>query len=191
MHKFVAVASGVVWSIAVPPVSAEPLLRMHTSYYYVDGPSATVLAAQIDQNGPPGADGRRHAGKTRWDVQWKLRHEQHGVTCAMKEVAVAVGIAQTLPKWRSEAKGAAALKTRWQQFFDALRRHEDGHKGHGLAAGKEIEVALLAAKPASNCEDLAAAANSAAEAIVKKYRKLDEDYDRKTDHGRSQGASLL
>ena len=191
MHKIVAVACGAVWSIAVPPVSAEPLVRMHASYYYVDGPSAAVLAARIDQNGPPGADGKRYPGKTKWDVQWKFRHEQHGVTCTMKEVAVAVGIAQTLPKWHGEPKGAAALKTRWQQFVDALKRHEDGHKDHGLAAGKEIEAALLAANPASNCEDLAVSANSAAETIVKKYQKLDEDYDRKTDHGRSQGATLL
>ena len=177
--------------IAAPSVSAEPLMRLHTSYYYVDGPSATLLAAQIDQNGPPGADGKRHAGKTKWDVQWKFKHEQHGATCSMKEVAVAIGVAQTLPKWRNEAKGAVALKIRWQQFVDGLKRHEDGHKNHGLAAGKEIEAALLGAKPASNCEDLAAAANSAAEAIVTKYQKLDQDYDRKTGHGRSQGATLL
>jgi len=191
MNKNVLVACATVWSIAAPPVLAEPLVRMHTSYYYVDGPSATVLAAQIDQNGPSGPDGKRYAGKTKWDVQWKFKHEQHGGTCEMKEVAVAVGVAQTLPKWRSEKKGVAALKTRWQQFTDALKRHEDGHKDHGIAAGKEIEAALLAAKPASNCEDLAASANSPADAIVKKYQKLDQEYDRKTGHGRSEGAVLL
>jgi len=125
MNKNVLLACASVWSIAAPPVSAEPLVRVHTSYYYVDGPSATVLAAQIEQNGPPGADGKRYAGKTKWDVQWKFKHEQSGVTCEMKEVAVAVGVAQTLPRWRSEKKGVAALKTRWQQFSDALKRHED------------------------------------------------------------------
>jgi len=191
MNKNVLLAFVSAWSIAAPPVSAEPLMRVHTSYYYVDGPSATVLAAQIEQKGPPDADGKRYAGKTKWDVQWKFKHEQHGVTCEMKEVAVAVGVAQTLPRWRSEKKGVAALKTRWQQFTDALKRHEDGHKDHGVAAGREIEAALLAAKPASNCEDLAARANSAADAIVKKYQKLDQEYDRKTGHGRSEGAVLL
>ena len=191
MHKSVAAAGGVLWFITSAPAAADPLIRMHTSYYYVDGTSASVLAAQIDQNGPPDAGGKRYAGKTKWDVQWKFKHEQQGVTCAIKGVAVAVGIAQTLPRWRGEAKGAPALKTRWRQFVDALTRHEDGHKQHGLAAGKEIETALLAAKPASNCEDLTVAANSAAEAIVKRYQKLDEDYDRKTEHGRSQGATLL
>lgn len=191
MRKSVVAAWGVLGFITAAPVPADPLIRMHTSYYYVDGSSATVLAAQIDQNGPPDAGGKRYAGITKWDVQWKFKHEQQGVACTMKGVAVAVGIAQTLPKWRGEAKGAPALKTRWQQFADALARHEDGHKQHGLAAGKEIEAALLAAKPASNCEDLAVAANSAAEAIVKRYQKLDEDYDHKTGHGRSQGATLL
>ncbi|HWH47226.1 MAG TPA: DUF922 domain-containing protein [Burkholderiales bacterium] len=191
MVKRMAAAWGVLWFIAAAPVPAEPLTRIHTSYYYVDGPSASVLAAQIDQAGPAGADGRRYPGKTKWDVQWKFKHEQQGVTCIMKQVAVAIGIAQTLPRWRGEAKGTAALKIRWRQFVEALARHEDGHKQHGLAAGREIETALIAAKPAGNCEDLAAAANGAAEAIVKKYQDLDEDYDRKTAHGRSQGATLL
>jgi predicted secreted Zn-dependent protease len=71
-----------------------------------------------------------------------------------------------------------------------LKRHEDGHKEHGLKAGKEIEAAVLAVKPASNGEDLGAAANAAA-AIVAKCQALDEEYDRKTDHGRNQGAALL
>jgi predicted secreted Zn-dependent protease len=191
MNKNVLLACATVWSMAPPPVASEPLVRVHTSYYYVDGPSATVLAAQIEQNGPPGADGKRYAGKTKWDVQWKFKHEQRGVTCEMKEAAVAVGVAQTLPRWRDEKKGVAALKARWRQFSDALKRHEDRHKDHGLAAGREIEAALLAAKPASNCEDLATSANSAADAIVKKYQKLDQEYDAQTGHGRSEGAVLL
>jgi len=173
------------------PAVAEPLVRLHTSYYYIDGPSATVLAAQLDQNGPPEGDGKRYAGKTRWDVQWKFRHEQQGTVCAMKDVAVAVGVAQTLPRWRGEDKGAAALKARWTRFIEALRRHEDGHKEHALKAGRQIEAAVLAVGPASNCEDLGAAANAAAQAIVTKYQALDEEYDRKTDHGRNQGATLL
>jgi predicted secreted Zn-dependent protease len=173
------------------PVSGEPLVRLHTSYYYIDGPSATVLAAQLDQNGPVGADGVHYAGKTRWDIQWKFKHEQKGTACSMTEVAVAVGIAQTMPKWRGQEKGASGLKALWTKFIAALQRHEDGHKENGLKAGREIEAAVLGIKPASNCEDLAAAANAAADAIVTKYRTLDEAYDRKTDHGRNQGATLL
>jgi predicted secreted Zn-dependent protease len=190
MRKMI-IACAVLIAMPVAPAAGEPLVRMHTSYYYIDGPSATVLAAQLDQNGPPEADGKRHAGKTRWDVQWKFRHQQQATGCSMKEVSVAVAIAQTLPRWRGEDKGAAALRARWTKFLEALQRHEAGHKEHALKAGKEIEAAVAAVKPASNCEDLSAAANVAADAIVAKYRALGEDYDRTTDHGRSQGATLL
>ena len=173
------------------PAAGEPLVRLHTSYYYIDGASATVLAAQLDQNGPVGSDGKHYAGRTRWDIQWKFRHEQKGTACSMTDVAIAVGIAQTMPKWRGEEKGAAGLKALWTKFAEALQRHEDGHKEHGMRAAKEIEAAVLAVKPASNCEDLELAANTVAQAVLTKYQALDEDYDRKTDHGRNRGATLL
>lgn len=173
------------------PVAAEPVSRVHTSFYYIDGTSATMLAAQIEKKGPPGPGERRFAAHTKWNIQWKFRHVQEGVTCSMKDSAVLVGIAQTMPRWRGEGQGAAALNTRWQKFIEALKRHEDVHKEHGIKAGGEIEKALLTVQPHSNCEDLARAANAVAEEIVKKYQKLDEEYDRKTDHGRTEGVTLI
>jgi predicted secreted Zn-dependent protease len=83
------------------------------------------------------------------------------------------------------------LKDAWTKFAEALQRHEDGHKENGMKAAKEIESAVLATKPGSNCEDVEAKANAAAVAIVEKYQALDEEFDRKTDHGRNQGATLL
>jgi predicted secreted Zn-dependent protease len=109
----------------------------------------------------------------------------------MKEAAVLIGVAQTMPRWRGEAQGGAALKARWQKFVAAVRRHEDVHKDNAIKAGTEIETMLLSVKPHSNCEDLARTADAAAEEIVRKYQKLDEEYDRKTRYGRSQGATLL
>ena len=173
------------------PAAGEPLVRLHTSFYYIDGTSATVLAGQLDQHGPAGSDGKRYPARTRWDIQWKFKHEQKGTVCSMTDVAIAVGVAQTMPKWRGEEKGATGLKALWTKFAEALQRHEDGHKEHGMKAAKEIEAAVLAVKPASNCEDLELAANTAAQTVVMKYQALDEEYERKTDHGRNQGATLL
>lgn len=180
-----------VFTMASLPASAEPVTRLHTSYYYIDGSSATLLAGQIEQKGPPAADGKRKPALTKWNIQWKFRHAQEGVSCAMKEAAVLVGVAQTLPRWRGEAQSAGALKARWLKFVEAVKRHEDRHKDHAVRAGAEIEAALLAVKPHSNCEDLARSANAAAEEIVRKFQKLDEDYDRDTGFGRTQGAALI
>ena len=60
-----------------------------------------------------------------------------------------------------------------------------------MKAGKEIEAAMLAVKPAGNCEDLESAANVRAQEVVARYKSVDEAYDRKTDHGRREGVTLL
>jgi predicted secreted Zn-dependent protease len=166
-------------------------VRLHTSYYYIDGPSATVLSAQLDKNGPVGADGNRHPARTRWDIKWKLQPVQHGTTCVIDEAAVVIGIALTLPKWRGEEKGPTSLKTRWTKFIQSLQRHEEVHKQHGVQAGTDIEAALRAVEPASNCENLESRANHAAQKIVSKYQRLDEEYDRQTAYGRTEGGTLL
>ncbi len=189
MRNIFFASLALLWMPAFPAI-AEPTLRTHINNYFINGTSATVLAAQINQNGPQAADGKRYAGRTRWDVQWKLRYLQQGTLCTIKEATVAVGVAQTLPQWRGEPDGAAALRAQWQSFMAALVRHENAHRDHALKAGKEIETAILVVKPAGNCEDLGLAANAVAEAILAKFQALDLQFDRKTDHGRNQGAAL-
>jgi predicted secreted Zn-dependent protease len=191
MSKMFAVFPLALVSLLSLPAVAEPLARMHASYYYIEGGSAAVLAGQMDKAGPVGPDGEHHPARTKWEVQWKFKREQQGVACVIGDAAVVVGVAQMFPKWRGEAKGPSALRSRWKQFEDALRSHEDRHKQHAIQAGKDIEAAIRSAKPAGNCEDLDTAANAAAEKIVEKYRKLDEDYDRKTRYGGTEGAALL
>jgi predicted secreted Zn-dependent protease len=64
MRKILFACAALILMPAVP-AGGEPLVRMHTSYYYIDGPSATVLAAQLDQIGPVGSDGNHYPGRTR------------------------------------------------------------------------------------------------------------------------------
>jgi predicted secreted Zn-dependent protease len=56
-------ACAVLITMPVVPAAGEPLVRMHTSYYYIDGPSATVPAGQLDQNGPPETDRKTDHGR--------------------------------------------------------------------------------------------------------------------------------
>ena len=190
MRNIFLASLALLWMPAFAAI-AEPTVRSHTNSYFISGASATVLAAQINQKGPQAADGKRYAGRTRWDVQWKLRFLQQGTLCSIKEATVAVGVAQTLPQWRGERDGPATLRAQWRSFMAALVSHENTHLDHAQKAGKEIEAAILAVKPASNCEDLGLAANAVAEAIVAKYQALDLEFDRKTGHGLKQGAALL
>ncbi|MGH8629875.1 MAG: DUF922 domain-containing protein, partial [Burkholderiales bacterium] len=143
-----------------------------------------AAADRADQSEGPCVDGKRHPSRTKWDIQWKFRHNVHGEACRMEEVAVAIGITTTRPRWRGEADGPAALRGRWKELMRAVDRNQVYHRGQAVRAGREIESALANSRPAASCDALTQAANEAAKTILEKYRLASEEHDRRTDYGR-------
>ncbi len=170
---------------------AEPSTRMGASYYYIEGASALILTAQLDTNGPKGPDGRHHPALTKWDVQWRFRHNMAGDVCKMEKVAVLVGVTAIKPRWRGEKDGAAALRERWKSMSEAIDRNEAFHKQQALEAGRKIEAALNQLEPAATCEALTEAANKIATEILAGHKKASRDYDQSNDYGRKNGVSLI
>ena len=181
----------VVALVLAGPVQADPVVRQQTSYYYIDGRSALVLSEQINQKGPMGEDGARHPARTRWEVQWKFRHNMHDGVCRMEQVAVAVGVNTIRPRWRSEKSGPAELRNRWQKLVRAVERNQEFHKQQATRAGKEIEAALLAMPPVDDCDTLTERANQAASALLTKHQSASAQHDRDTDYARKDGAALI
>ena len=170
---------------------AEPSTRMGASYYYIEGASALILTAQMDTKGPEGPDGRRHPALTKWEVQWRFRHNMAGDVCKMEKVAVLVGVTAIKPRWRGERDGAAALRERWKRMSEAIDRNEAYHKGQALEAGRKIEAALNQLEPAETCEALTEAANQVATEILAEHKKASRDYNQGNDYGRKSGVSLI
>lgn len=182
-------ATGLV--VLAAPSAAEPLVRMSTSYYYIEGGSALILTEQIKRKGPVGIDGNRHVSRTKWNVQWKFRHNVRDDKCQIDEATVAVGINATRPRWRGEKTGPASLKRRWELMIEAVERGEEHHKRQATLAGNEILTALETLPPARNCQVLIETANRMANKILGKYQAASEAYDIRTEHGRKDGASLI
>lgn len=170
---------------------AEPTSRIGASYYYIEGSSALVLIAQMDKKGPIGVDGRNHPARTKWDVQWRFRHNMHDGVCKMEKVSVVVGMTTIRPRWREEAEGPPSLKKRWKQLIEAVDRNESYHKQQALGAGNKIEQVLTALAPKKTCEALTEAANSVATEILGTHQSESRDYDLRTDYGRKNGVSLI
>lgn len=173
------------------PLHGEPLTRQQTSYYYIEGRSALLLTEQMNRKGPLGADGEHHPARTKWEVQWKFRHNIHAGVCKMEEVAVAVGVNTIRPRWREEKNGPAELRNRWQRLLQAVERNQAFHRQQAGRAGQEIEQALKKMQPAKTCEELTAQANETASKLLEKYRAASDEHDRKTAYGRKDGASLI
>jgi len=190
LHTILAMATGVLVMVAGIAL-AEPTSRIGTSYYYIEGNSALVLTAQMDNKGPADADGRHHRAYTKWSVHWRFRHNIHDGVCQMEKVSVLVGITAIRPRWRDEKQGSAALQERWNQMIDAIDRNEAYHKQQAMAAGREIEAALNNLHPTQSCEAMTDAANETASSILEKHKRASYEYDRSTDYGRKNGVSLI
>jgi predicted secreted Zn-dependent protease len=170
---------------------AEPITRFGSSYYYVEGSSALVLTAQMENKGPADSDGRHHIAYTKWSVQWRFRHNMSDGVCKMEKVSVLVGVTAVRPRWRDEKKGAASLKKRWKQMIEAIDRNEAHHKQEALEAGKQIEDALNTLQPTKTCEELTDTANRVASGILEKHKKASYEYDKSIDYGRKNGVTLM
>ncbi len=156
--------------------------------YAIRGSSAAELRVEMNAKGPLGGDGRRHDRYTRWQISWRYGYRSGAGRCEIDRVHTEVTVTMTLPSWINEAAVPAGLRAQWRRYLDALETHEKGHARNGLDAAQEIDRAIAALAPLASCDALGTAANAAGNNIIRKYNQRDLDYDRTTDHGRTQGA---
>lgn len=167
---------------------AEVTLREDTRHYTIRGATAAELRGEMDAKGPRGGDGRRYDGYTRWHVAWRYRYRTQGGQCFIDRVATTVDVTFTMPQWANEGFGSTELRRRWRQYLVALQQHENGHRRHGVEAAGEIDRGIAGLAPRASCESLGAAADALGHQVIRQYNQRDLDYDRTTDHGRTQGA---
>ncbi|WP_144391533.1 DUF922 domain-containing protein [Pleionea sediminis] len=79
----------------------------------------------------------------------------------------------------------------WEQWYPKLAIHEEGHGKLAKDIAHRIDKEILALEPKSSCEILKAEANGIGHRLTKELSKANKEYDRETDHGLTQGASIL
>jgi predicted secreted Zn-dependent protease len=193
LENFVAPAAATHQSPFIPATTGSQSgalpVSVHYNYYTIRGISDTELRSQMTQQGPlDSLEGRRYDANTAWTVQWSYRYKSIGHQCAIASVKTRVNVTFTLPKWQPVPAASRSLITEWNQYLAALQTHEDGHKNHGVAAGQEVMKMLSHFPPGASCQNVGAAANKAAQQIVRRYNQKDIEYDRLTQHGFTQGA---
>jgi predicted secreted Zn-dependent protease len=100
-------------------------------------------------------------GYAEWRVNWSS-------TCNVN-----LRITYTYPRWANREKASPKLRARWDRFIANLITHEKGHGTHGRNAAAEIDKTACAKDPVG---------------IAKRWSNQDVIYDRKTNHGETQGA---
>lgn len=169
------------------PLHASPLIEISEEYYEIDGQTELQLRDQMNEKRPLD-HGEPFDAKTVWFVKWHYNYQGKKEGCQITETEVRANITYHLPLWSNEDEANKELQDHWKRYQKHLLEHERGHARNGQKAAREIETMLNNLAPFSSCPLLEEMANKRASDIIVSHHAWDLEYDRQTQHGRTQGA---
>lgn len=174
-------------ALLAAPAVAELQTDLERRDYRVSLRQGESLAAALDRASPVRRRGLVYHGSTQWQVQWRFWWRQDASGCAIERVRTEVSVHMRLPR----LSGANdQQRQRFELYLTALEAHEMGHYNLAVLAGKAVEQRLQALPAAADCAALETRANEAGHRLLEDFRAREADYDRRTNHGQSQGAWL-
>ncbi len=190
IYILLALAAAAGCAAAPSATPAPDDVAVHTDYVYypITGSTAEELRTEMDHLGPTDPDGTHHDAYTQWHVTWRYAYSTLDDRCTIGPIQVSVQVTFTLPQWEPPPDAPPELIDRWNAYLDALRRHENGHREIGMAAGQAIYQALGRLPSYAACDELERTADAAGEQILDQHRQRELDYDQATNHGATQGA---
>jgi predicted secreted Zn-dependent protease len=160
-----------------------------TNYYSVTGTTLVDIRQSINRSRPwkgkPEAD-----AVTDWRVEWRFTVAPTRNGCRCSSFSTTTAITVTMPRWTVPLDVAPEIKKRWERYLQALGQHEAGHAQLARAAAVDLHRRLNSLGEQSDCDGLRNQINEAGQAVIEEYRKRERDYDEKTRHGATQGATL-
>ena len=147
----------------------------------------TLLEA-LNRASPIREDDSVYHGYTRWNVRWNYRwwREPNG-RCRITSVTTTASGEITLPELETTEP---RIQQRFDTYLENLRTHELGHFAFGQRAAQKIDRGILGLPEHSSCPELEARANALGHEILNAAIAEERAYDKRTGHGRTQGAYL-
>ncbi len=179
------------WGCGSPRASlSDPLppgltLETHEAFYGITGSSAEELAAAMRRLGPE-VRGTRVPGATSQEVSFDYQVCRTGPDCRIRAIQVRLEMTTTLPEWLNPSAAPAELREQWEEFAEAVRRHEEVHKVISLTGAHDLLRKISSISPRS-CAELDRRTQAVADASVQHFATENARYDRDTVGGRSDG----
>ena len=151
-------------------------------YYDVRGADINSVTASM-------MSGREFAGRTYWNLSYEYNARSQPGGCKADSVMTKLELRMSLPRWTPPAGVSGDMVDRWQRFIAALQLHEEGHLENAKNLERSARGALLAVS-APDCGALNAALRARFDQVLERGRAEDRDYDQRTGHGKTQGATL-
>jgi predicted secreted Zn-dependent protease len=160
---------------------------MTTNYYKVYGVTAREVRESINRL-KPWKGHRSMDAQTDWTVRTKYSVGESGGVSRVQSFETETAITITMPVWSPPPAAAEGLTNRWQKYFTALLRHENGHAATALKAAAEVRRRAGAIREGPTDQELTRKISDTVDAVLKEFREKEDEYDKQTRHGLEQGA---
>jgi predicted secreted Zn-dependent protease len=169
---------------------AEPDVKTSFIFYDIFPISTLDFDKEMRKRSPIKNNEQKFNAYTDWHVKWDFRWKEKNGGCIITKANTSLSVTYRLPRIAKDHPTPPNVRQSFKNYYTALLKHEKNHMRSGLSAAREIENALLNLGYFETCDQLDTSANATANKIVSKYNEQDKEYDRKTEHGKTEGADI-
>lgn len=156
-----------------------------TEYYSITGSTLSELGLQMQQKGPNG-----FVGYTYYSLSYNYKTRPSDNGCVLSNSDVDIEWTFTMPKWENIADAPIEMQQSWKTFYDALWRHEQGHKAISQAMYSKVSREFYRARRQNNCADFAGVLANIRSLAKAEAVSENAEYDARTNHGINEGVVL-
>ena len=169
--------------------AAQNTVQWTTNFYTVTGETLREVHESLRQKRPWG-DRPSVDGMTEWQLEWRFTVAPAEGGCRLSGFGTKTIILTTLPRWNAPAGASPLLRSTWSNYVYALGLHEAGHAAIAFAAAADLQKQAKTNSAGPDCSTLQQNLNALGQRVLEEYRRRDDQYDERTDHGATQGARL-
>jgi predicted secreted Zn-dependent protease len=159
------------------PASADPEIKVTTSYYTVHGTNGRQLLQQLNRRGPKQGWWTRSIAQTRYTTTWGAEWAYSKGYCRVESAPVKMELTFEFPKL---ANGASRdLQRRWDRFIVDVKKHENHHAelARQMAAAMQKRALATRIKGDRNCRKMESVLTRSVRAVMNAYEDRQNAFD--------------
>ena len=178
------------WALDKP--QGEVKVDQKLENYNIRGRNSAELRAAMNAKGPLNKKlDKRFDARTDWTIDWTYKLDKSFAEKGIYRVSqwtIQLKVKVILPRWENTSDGLPFERRRWQVYQARLQLHEAGHVKLAERTASALDETFSTISLFPSREKLEEAIRARAAAILRKHTAFHLDYDRRTRHGKTQGA---
>jgi len=188
MH-YLKLFSGLMLLLTSLVTIAETIESTEYKYYVISPRSPYEIKPELARQSPIREAGGTFNGHTDWYIEWKFQATPVPDGCELNDIRTTVHVVHTLPALSEQVTDKQTIEV-FNKFVTALTQHEKNHGNNGLSAAREMDKLFSEIPQQTDCRQLSRMVNDIGNSTVQKYIHADNEYDRTTHNGVTEGAVI-